>query len=157
MSGDAIRYREARPADAAGIAALEAQSFSSDRLSLRSIQRLIASRSAAVVMATDGAMIAGCLILLSRKGSPAQRLYSLAVAPQWRGQGIGGKLLALAEAQARRAGATELRLEVRSSSRRLKGLYGRRGFTAKAKLPGYYADGADALRMAKRLDRKASS
>ena len=154
MSTGDIRYREARPADAAGLAALETQCFSSDRLSLRSIQRLIASQSATVLAATAGTAICGCLIVLSRKGSPSQRVYSLAVAPQSRGRGIAGRLLALAETRARRAGASELRLEVRASSRRLKGLYGRRGFTATAKLASYYADGADALRMAKPLNRK---
>lgn len=156
MTAPIIQYREAVRGDAQGIFTLEAQSFESDRLNVRNIRALIASASAAVLVAMAGDTVAACLILLSRRGSRSQRIYSIAVAPAWRRRGIGGQLLALAEGRASRARARELRLEVRERNTHLRDLYGRRGYVVAAALPDYYADGADALRLVKQLDGGAA-
>ena len=78
------------------------------------------------------------------------------MAPQWRRRGIASRLLALAEDRAKGANCRELRLEVRRSDARLCGLYGRRGYAAAETFTRYYSDGADALRMVKRLQGGAA-
>ena len=93
--------------------------------------------------------------MLTRAGSTVARLYSIAVAAAARGQGIGERLLADAERQARRAGAAVLRLEVRPDNAGAIRLYVRRGYARIGTYRDYYADGADALRFEKTLRRAA--
>ena len=56
----------------------------------------------------DGAGLVAALVL--RAEDDALLVWSVAVAPAAQGQGLGGRLLAFAEAEARRAGLRHLRL-----------------------------------------------
>ncbi|MBI4543833.1 MAG: ribosomal protein S18-alanine N-acetyltransferase [Gemmatimonadetes bacterium] len=79
-------------------------------------------------------------------------LGNIAVAPAWRGQGIGTRLLVAALASARGRGVHELYLEVRASNARAQQLYERHGFHAVGRRPNYYVDPVeDALVMCKVL------
>jgi [ribosomal protein S18]-alanine N-acetyltransferase len=75
----------------------------------------------------------------------AAHVMRLAVAPVWRGQGLGGTLLDDLLEQAARAGREALTLEVRASNAAAISLYRRRGFVSHGTRPGYYADGEDAV------------
>jgi ribosomal-protein-alanine N-acetyltransferase len=150
------KLRIARPADARGIFDLE-QHFSSDRMSLRSVRNFLRSGSARVWVAVPsrgsgapGAVLAA-LILLVRRGAKAARIYSVVVAPAARGQGFGSKLVRLAETAARVAGCLEISLEVRAENTAARRLYARSGYAEAGRLPGFYEDGADGLRLCKRL------
>jgi [ribosomal protein S18]-alanine N-acetyltransferase len=90
-------------------------------------------------------------MLLRRRGSPAARLYSLVVDAASRGRGIAGLLLDDAEAIALAAGTAEIRLEVRADNAAARSLYRRSGYLEVDTRRGYYEDGADALRLRKRL------
>lgn len=130
---------------------LEQTAFASDRLSRRSLRRYVTAPTAGLMVATVDREVAGYVLVLFRTSSFAARLYSIAVDHQFRGQGIGRALLAAAEASAIARGARTMRLEVKVTNHRAAGLYRRQGYHPIARLPEYYADGADAMRHEKIL------
>lgn len=146
-----IDIRLARASDLDALVAIEEAAFSSDRLSRRSLARLIGASTAAVLVLAENGAIAGFCVLLFRKGSRSARLYSIAVAPTMPSRGRGKTLLAAAEAEAARRGAGTQRLEVREDNQRAIALYCGAGYRQIGRRPGYYADGAAALVFRKML------
>jgi ribosomal-protein-alanine acetyltransferase len=143
--------RAARFDDLAAIDAIETRSFATDRFSRATLKRLIASDTAKVLVAGAGAAAIGYAAILFRKGSTVARLYSIAVDPAARGQGVAPALIAAAIREARQRGADRLRLEVRASNAPALSLYDRSGFTFLERSRGYYHDGEDAIRLERRL------
>lgn len=150
MDADFSRPRPARAEDAAAILALEAH-FPGDRLSPRAVLRLLRSASARVWVVDGNDGVAGALVLLTRAGSATARIYSLAIAPAARGQGLARALVRQAEAHAAAAGLRALSLEVRQDNAAARALYSALGYAPVRVLPGYYDDGADGLRLRKEL------
>ena len=150
-----LRIRDGRPADLAALCEIETRSFAADRLSPRNLRRLIGRPSACLRVAVADGEIAGYHLVLTRSGSVVARLYSIAVAAAARGQGVGARLLADAERQARQSGASLVRLEVRPNNPGAIRLYAQHGYAPIGTYPNYYADGADALRYQKTLGRTA--
>ena len=148
-----FRIRDGRPADLAALCEIETRSFAADRLSRRSFRRLMASPSVRLRVAALGGAVVGYHVVFMRSGSTVARLYSIAVAAAARGRGLGERLLADAERQAKRAGAAVLRLEVRPDNAGAIRLYVQRGFDRIGTYPDYYADGSDAWRFQKALRR----
>ncbi len=64
------------------------------------------------------------------RAAPLTNVHDLAVLPRWRGQGIGRRLLAAVEAEARARGHCKVTLEVREDNAVARGLYRRLGFGA---------------------------
>lgn len=151
MTSKNVKLRLATIHDAAALRNLEEEAFSSDRLSLRSIRRLIVSTSARVIVAEDGPEFIGAVILLFRRNASAVRIYSLAVASAHRLRGVATAMLAEAEGVARTSDANKVHLEVRKDNDGAARFYRRHGFLTRGEKPGYYADGTDALRMEKPL------
>jgi [ribosomal protein S18]-alanine N-acetyltransferase len=143
------KIRSANLADLGVLIDLENRSFSSDRISRNALRRLIVSPSAEVIVAVSDKAVAGYAVLLYRAGSRLARLYSLAVAPEFRG--LGRELLAAAETHAARRGCLSLRLEVREDNLRAVNLYQRASYRRFGERTDYYADGATALRFEKAL------
>ena len=150
-----FRIRDGRPADLAVLCEIETRSFAADRLSARSLRRLIGRPSACLRVAVAGGEVVGYHLVLMRSRSRVARLYSIAVAAAQRGRGVGDRLLADAERQARRSGASLLRLEVRPDNSGAIRLYTQHGYAPIGTYPNYYADGAGALRYQKTLGRTA--
>jgi ribosomal protein S18 acetylase RimI-like enzyme len=146
-----VRFREAVAGDVDRLVEIETLSFSGDRLSRRSFVRLIASPSAAVIVAATRSGIAGYALVLFRRHSEIARLYSLAVDPAFAGRSIGRALVREAERVSIRHGANRLRLEVRADNRPALSLYGASGFEKIRDLRDYYADGGDGMRYEKAL------
>jgi len=147
--GIRIRAAEARDLDA--LVELENAVFASDRISRRSFREFLTSPRAILRVAEADGAIAGYSLVLSRRGTAAARLYSLAVDQSRRGAGLGRALLADAEAAAYAADRAVLRLEVGAGNAAAKALYKASGYREVARLPQYYEDGEDAVRMEKRL------
>ena len=148
--GDArsIRVRRGAPGDLAGLMALEEASFTVDRMSRRSLRRLLSGKTADVLLAEEpGGAPLGAAVLLRRKGSRRERLYSLAVDPAARGRGVGRLLMEAVLTAARSRGAAEVGLEVRTENEAAIALYRSMGFAVEGVREGYYADGAPALVM----------
>jgi ribosomal protein S18 acetylase RimI-like enzyme len=139
------------------IIALEARSFlSHDRFARSTWRHLLGTArergsSLTVVALVDGRVV-GALNALLRRGGYTARLYSLAVDPDQRGRGVGGRLIRdLAERLP--ATITALSLEVRSSNAAARALYERLGFVVQEELPAYYPDGGAGVRL--RIERAA--
>lgn len=148
---DGITLRRATLGDVQALAALEQQIFSGDRLSTRQFRHHARATGSDLLLATEGSVVLGYALLLARRGSRLARLYSIAVAPDARGLGLGARLLAAAEDAARSRGRSELRLEVRIDNGAAIALYAAHGYQVFGRHQGYYEDGCDALRMARPL------
>ena len=144
----AADIRPARAGDVDALVAIENAAFSADRISRQSFRRLVASRSAMVLVAWGDAQIVGYCIVLFRAGSRTARLYSIAAAPN---SGIGRQLLGAAESRLAERGSGVLRLEVRDDNHRAISLYERNGYRPIGRIAGYYADGMTARRYQKML------
>lgn len=143
--------RDACRTDVPAMVAIENAAFDGDRISARSFREFVDARSAELIVAEAGTALLGYALVLFRSGTAVARLYSLAVDPAARGQGIGRRLLGAVEERARERGALFLRLEVRIDNAVAAGLYRRAGYRAFRRLHDYYEDHADALRFEKPL------
>jgi [ribosomal protein S18]-alanine N-acetyltransferase len=139
--------RVATSADLGPLLELENESFAADRLSRRGYRRLLCRPSATILIAELHAKIAGSAVLLFNRATCVARLYSLAVRPAYRGHGIARALLRAVEAQAVERNCAGLRLEVREDNVAARALYETEGFVAIERLPHFYADRIDALRL----------
>ncbi len=153
-SGSVIR--EARSTDIHALALLEADRFASDRLSRRSLMALAKSNSACLLVAVRAKQPVGCAVLLTRRGGRSARLYSIAVAADEAGRGVGSRLLAAAEEAARDRGFDRLHLEVRADNPAAVSFYEKSGYRPIGERPDYYEDGMTALRFARQLFEKTA-
>lgn len=149
------RLRPAVAEDLDAIASLEARCFDADAQSKRSLRHILTQANACTVLAEAGTALAGYVSVLFRRGTRAARLYSIAVDPGWRGAAVGRKLLAQAEAEARRRGCERMRCELRVSNLASRALFTGAGYRVGGPLPGYYRNLAgsseDGLRLEKHL------
>lgn len=92
-----------------------------------------------ILAARDGERIVGMVNLLftvsTALGAPVALLEDVVVAPERRGQGIGGALIEAAVAAARARGCRRVTLLTDGTNRDAQRLYARHGFVASAMLP----------------------
>lgn len=144
--------RLAGPGDVEALKALEQQAFDTDRLSPRSFRDFLKSPSASLIIAEDGAgRLIGYALVRVRRGTRVARLYSIAVAKDVRGLGIGEQLIRAAEEEARCRGELVMRLEVRADNASAVALYRRLGYREFGRYFDYYQDHTDAIRLEKRI------
>jgi ribosomal protein S18 acetylase RimI-like enzyme len=153
----AVRTRAATLADLDAIEALENRSFAHDRLSRRSLRRLLARPTCIFIVAPADGAVAGYALALFRTGAVAARLYSIAVDGRSARRGLGRLLVAACEAEAEARGCAALRLEVRADNLGAIRLYQARGYRIFGRHATYYADGGAALRFEKPLGAAAAS
>jgi [ribosomal protein S18]-alanine N-acetyltransferase len=145
--------RRSKPADLDGLFDLEHRVFAADRMSRRSLRRLLGSPSAVILVAEAGGTLAGVVVVLFRANSRFARRSSIAVAPTHAGRGIAAALIAAAEKAARSRQCDCLRLEVHEKNRNAIKLYRKAGFHQFGRHHCYYEDRGHALRFAKPLVR----
>ena len=136
-----MKYRLAEPADVPAIYDIETMSFKTP-WSLESLQSDICSNDSAYYFVAEhaGKVVGFCGVhVILNEG----HIMNVAVAPDYRGQGIGEALLRTMMAYTNLEAYT---LEVRMSNRTAIRLYRRLGFTEIAIRPEYYID-EDALIM----------
>jgi ribosomal protein S18 acetylase RimI-like enzyme len=146
-----VRIRTAHRADLDALVELENRSFDTDRVSRAQYRRHIDSETGIVLIAEAGERFAGSALVFLRKRSVRARLYSIAIAHDCRGLGVGAALLRAAEKAARESGRTILYLEVRDDNAAAIGLYESRGYRRGPTLRAFYEDGADARRYEKAI------
>lgn len=145
--------RPARLTDVPGILELEAL-FPSDRMSARTLRRLLRAPSARMWVVKESAsatQVLAALVVLVRRNTGIARIYSVVVAPCARGKGLAAALIDRAEVFARRAGKREMTLEARADNAAAHRLYLRLGYVEQQRLPGYYEDSSDGLRYRRQL------
>lgn len=147
--------RKALLSDLPELMRLETAGFASDELSHRSLRRLLQSPTALCLVVDGGAHLLGYALWLFRRNSVQARLYSVAVDDRSRGLGVGLLLLQAGERLARQHGCNRMSLEVKTDNAGAIHLYRKLGFREGGVRPGYYEDGADALRMIKELPGRA--
>lgn len=143
--------RDARVSDLKALVDLENRCFKIDRFNQRQFRYMITRARARLLVDDRRGKLAGYVLLLFRRGTSLARLYSIAVAPGFRGKGAGRDLLAAAEAAARDADCAYLRLEVRRDNAESIRMYRKAGFRQLGELDDYYEDGMEALQFEKAL------
>lgn len=146
-----MKVRAARRADVPRLLEIERDSFTTDRLTAAKLRHLLARGNCTLDVVLDRGTVAGYVLVLFRRGSRYARIYGLAVAPAARGRGLARVLLAAAERRARGRRAARIGLEAAAANVRARGIYERAGYEVVRALGPYYADGSEAVRMAKRL------
>ena len=139
--------RLARGEDLDRLLALENRCFEHDRLSRRSFRHFLTSDTASCMVAERAGELLGYALVLFHGRTALARLYSMAVAPEHQGQGLGRDLLEAAEAAALDSGAAVMRLEVHPLNFAAIALYRRAGYLEFGVYRGFYEDESDALRM----------
>jgi ribosomal-protein-alanine N-acetyltransferase len=132
---DRWHIRRATPADAASLAPLERRCFS-DPWSEASFEELLHLSYVVALVAEEGERIEAYLI--ARIVAGEAEILNLAVAPEMRRSGLGGRLLERGLDRLRKKGAERVWLEVRESNAAARELYHRRGFVDAGRRPKYY-------------------
>ncbi|MGD0959696.1 MAG: GNAT family N-acetyltransferase/peptidase C39 family protein [Methylomonas sp.] len=143
--------RPAQLSDLDDLAALENACFSCDRLSRRSFRHWLSVEHWGLLVAEQGRTLCGYILIIDRPGTRLARIYSLAVAPEFRGLGIAKSLLLAGEQAALADGRFYLRLEVGVDNAPAIKLYDALGFQRFGIHRDYYQDHTDAIRLQKRI------
>jgi ribosomal protein S18 acetylase RimI-like enzyme len=145
-----VALRPGRMSDLDALLALEQDFFTPDhRISRRSFRRFMHSPNAKVLVAAIDGKVAGCALVLYRRGSTRGRLYTIAVAREFQRRGLARRLLRAAETSAARRGCRSMRLEVRADDGGAIALYESAGYRLFGRRRRYYAGRIDALRFEK--------
>ncbi len=143
--------RRARLDDIPALAALEERCFSTDVLSAADLRRLLRRGHGTMFVDAHRDQVRGYCLVLFRRRTSIGRIYTFAVAPEARGQGIGRKLIVAMERETRRRGRARIQVEANPKNRPARRAYEGRGFEVCGFLPRFYEDGSDALKLMKDL------
>ncbi|MDH5611995.1 MAG: GNAT family N-acetyltransferase/peptidase C39 family protein [Gammaproteobacteria bacterium] len=146
-----INFSLATLDDVDALVVIENRCFDMDRMSARSFKRMIQKGNCDFIVARKAEMIVGYSLVLYHRGTHLARLYSFAVLPEARGQGIGEQLLQEAERRATLRDCIYMRLEVHQNNSGAIRLYKKLGYHPFGLFKDYYEDHADALRFEKRI------
>jgi ribosomal protein S18 acetylase RimI-like enzyme len=149
-----VKLRRGRSSDLHALIGLEGEAFKSrrfagHRISKASFRRFLHSASSTLIVAQVGRQIAGYVLVLYRSNFGFARMYSIAVAPNFRRRGLAHLLLAAAEKDAKHRGRAAMRLEVRANDAGAVKLYETSGYRRFGTSLGYYGGEVDALRLEK--------
>ena len=137
--------------DIAGVHNVEVQAFPDTAWSVESFWSELAGvpDTRHYLVAASGEQIIGYAGLMT-VGRDAD-IQTLAVAPNSRGAGVGGRLLDELLNEAVRRGCSRVMLEVASIGKDAQRLYRTRGFDVSGRRASYYGSGVDALIMRRHL------
>jgi len=153
----ATKLRRGRLRDLDALMAIEDAVFTTDNLSRRGFRHFLTARSATLMVAEEGGNLAGYVLVRYSSRNTIARVYSIAVNPKFRRQGIGGRLLAAAERDAKRRRCGAIRLEIHEHNPRSIAFHEKSGYSPFGRHSNYYDDGGDALRFEKPLGGEARS
>jgi ribosomal protein S18 acetylase RimI-like enzyme len=147
----AVTCRRARRADIIKLVEIENICFDYYRLSARNFYHLMHKGSCDFIVAESHDKVCGYAIVLYRKNRESARLYSLAVLPEFRQNGIGRLFMEISTELAQRKGNQYLYLEVKSASKGLINFYEGQGFKKYKITEDYYGENEHALQLRKEL------
>ena len=143
--------RSAKVDDIDALVAIENRCFDTDRLSRRSFRHMLTKAHAVTLLEQSANAVRGYIMVLFNAGTSLARMYSIAVDPDSRGQGVGRDLMRAAEAAALEQDCINMRLEVRRDNLASIKLYESVGYRRFGTYEDYYEDHMGALRYEKRL------
>ncbi len=123
--------------DVPAVAAIEAVSFS-EPWSEAAFYDILKREDALYLTAVSGGCVAGMCGLLI--GPYEAEVFNVAVAPEFRGQGIAGKLFAELLRRGEERGVQDFTLEVRASNAAAIHLYEKNGFVSEGIRPRFYVN-----------------
>ena len=144
-----VQLRHAEIGDLDALTLLEKRCFDYDVMSRRNFRRQLVNKHNIIVVAEMAEGVIGYVLVFLRKRSTCARLYSLAVDPEWRGQGISRLLLDKAEATLKTMDKAALRLEVAEDNVSAQSLYITSGYRQPRIRSNYYDNGKAAILYAK--------
>ena len=128
------------------LVALESVLFNEDRFPLSRQNFAYHIKKGNILLgAFEGEALAGYILLFTYQKSA--RIYSIGVDPRFQGKGIATRLIERAAEIARGMKKERLTLEVRMDNTPALRLYSASGFCQVQKLPAYYPDGGDGIKM----------
>lgn len=136
--------------DKSELVSLETQCFREGiAFSKKQIAYLLRSPRADIYVMRLSVTLAAYAIILKRKTCRGEvaRLYSLAVKPEFRGQGLGKKLMLECLDKLRMENIQTVYLEVEAENKIAIALYESVGFCRVARLKSYYGENQDGLKM----------
>jgi ribosomal-protein-alanine acetyltransferase len=146
-----LSIRRAVVTDVPALRVIEQNCFATDRISIRSFRRFITEQRSDLFIAERANQVVGYFLLIYRQGTSLARLYSLAVDPNSRKQGVAEFLMSHAEAAAAERNCVLLRLEVRYDNTAAIKLYHKLQYHDFAVKHDFYEDHSDALCMQKQI------
>lgn len=147
-SAAAITLRRARRSDCDVLSALEKRNFTGDWLSARQMANHTTNPNAEFWVAVDRGSGDICgYVLVFFHAVRGARIYSVVADKAHRGKGVGRALMTKAIAVTKARKTPRLWLEVRTRNTAAITLYEKLGFVPYRRVPAYYSDGTDALKM----------
>ncbi|MDE3178944.1 MAG: GNAT family N-acetyltransferase [Acidobacteriota bacterium] len=120
------------------------------------LRAFITHRNSRTWVAQEGEQVIGFLVA-QKAPFRSVHIITIDVAEGSRRRGAGRALLGAAEAWAAIEGAGSMELETAEDNRTAQAFYGRQGYVKARKVENYYANGAAAWVMVKRLKRGADA
>lgn len=145
ISRPSIRVAEQN--DLKSIVEIENQSFAVEAFNARQFKYLLKTTTSYFFVATIDSVIAGYGIILWRRNSKIMRIYSIAVAKEFRGKGVAHCILQEAKRFAKERNLMTLSLEVRADNSRAILIYQEEGFSTFGQKQHYYGQDEHALLM----------
>lgn len=144
--------RPALKSDIKAIVNIENACFDEERFSPRVLAYLVLHSRGGTYVACDENNVVAYVSVLQRAGCRNLRIYSIAVAPQASGRGIGSRLMEFVIAEAQKRGLSFVSLEVALDNMPARAMYDKYGFEPSQLLKAYFRPGRDAYRMLKTID-----
>jgi ribosomal protein S18 acetylase RimI-like enzyme len=148
--------RKATIEDIPRLVELENLCFETDRISKQSFNRLFKKGHCSIIVDIADDIIRGYVLILFRRGTSLSRLYSIAVDPQYRKQGVAESLVKTGEQNALDNDTISMRLEIRRDNTASINFFVKMGYILFGEIPDYYEDGMEALRYEKFLAKNVA-
>jgi ribosomal protein S18 acetylase RimI-like enzyme len=146
------KLRRGRMSDLDALIAMERDFFTADhQISRRGFRHFIGSPKSTLIVADVDGKVAGCVLVLYRRGSSLARLYTIAVGRDFQRRGLARQLLSAAERNAVHRRCKVMRLEVRADDAGAIALYESSGYRRFGRRVRYYDNRIDAFRFEKPL------
>jgi ribosomal protein S18 acetylase RimI-like enzyme len=144
-----VKIRLATTKDLKGMMRIEELCFGDERFDSGTVRAYLTRKDAfaVVAVAKEGVVGAAMGIVATRLG--CGRIGSVAVLRDYRGKGLGRKLLEACENEFRARGITHFMLEVAVDNVEAIGIYEANGYRINSVIGGYYSRGKDAYFMEK--------
>ena len=153
MTDDKVEIRRAKKADISHIAAIEKKLFKDPWDESAFVDALFYYSGTFFVAVVNGRVAGFITAGMEDTGEAVYgHIMNLAVIPECRKKGVGGKLLQRTEYECLVAGADGIQLEVRVSNKDALNFYRKMGYSQVFVVSSYYSDGEDAIVMLKEFE-----